>query len=113
LNGLQRCSVSDREAADQWIGTLSLDHRDAWNARHQAQFVQFAEALAQSRAVAEIATGNNQMVRNSPVEGLGNFECRLFLPLKPVGIHRVEQMDWCFFHDPRQQRYAAIEISLQ
>ena len=71
------------------------------SARHQAQLVQFAEALAQGRAVAQIAAGDDEVVGNVPIEGLGNFEGGRLLALEPVGIDRVEQIDGRFLHDLR------------
>ena len=53
------------------------------------------------------------MVGHIPVEGLGNLEGRRLLPLQPVGIHRVEQIDRRFLSRSASAAQAAVEVGLQ
>ena len=58
-----------------------------------------AKPFAQRRAVGQIAAGNDQVVGNGPVEGLGNLEGRRLLSLQPIRIHRIQQVDRRLTHD--------------
>ena len=113
LHRLKRRAAILGQAAHQRIRPRGLNHGDLRHPRREAQFEHLAEALAQRGRVAQIAAGHNQVVGHIPVEGLGNLEGRRLLPLQPVRIDRVEQVDRRFIHNLRQQCQAAVEVGLQ
>ena len=72
-----------------------------------------AKSLAQRRAVGQVAAGHDQVVGHIPIEGFGDFKGRCLLPLQPIGVHGVEQVNRRLVHDLRQHANAAVEIGLQ
>ena len=95
------------------IGVLGLGHRDAGQLLDEPERLHHEEALAERARVPEVAAGDDDPVRNLPVELLHELDGDGLLALDAEAVHGVGQVDGALLGDLLDQRHAPVEVRVQ
>ena len=81
--------------------------------RNEADIKHFQQSLADRGTIAEISTGNDDVVGRLPLELLQQFDGKSFLSLQPKRVDGVQLIDRSAFDKFLKQSEAAIEVSAE
>ena len=74
-------------------GAFGLNHGEARQLADEAELVQFAQSLAECRRIAEIAAGQNDPIRRSPIALVQHLDHDRLLSLDAERVDGVQQID--------------------
>ena len=91
-------------------GALGLHHHQPRQFIDKAQLLQFAQPLADRRHVPQIPAGNHQIVGNTPIALLQDFEHDGFLAFQPERVQRIHQIQPELLGQLAQHLESLVEI---
>ena len=97
----------------KWVGCFSLSRHEARHFVDHSQIHHQLKPFVQRTDVAKVADGDNDPVRNFPIELAANFHANGFLALDAKAVHAVGQVDRLVRGDLLDNLHAAVEVRVQ
>ena len=112
LDVLDRLARAALEKVEERRCSLRLDNGKLRESIDDTHLFQLSQSLAECRNIAEIATGQDEPIRNLPASLVEHFDRNGFLAFDSEGIDGVEQINPRLFGKPSHKSEDLVEVGL-